>query len=79
LAGEKYVDGVIIKKHVFEKLPMEAKIDAIFDAVEHMNGEIEGMKAQLIKRRRIDTAVAAIGGVIGGMLAMVGKWTIFKS
>ena len=77
MAG-KEMDGVNINKSIFEKLPAGAKLDAIFNCLERMNDEIEGIKIQLAKRRKIDTAISAIGGVIGGMLAMMGKWTIFK-
>lgn len=34
---------------------------------------------QLKKRKRFDTAVSGVGGIIGGILAMTGKWVFFRN
>jgi hypothetical protein len=77
LGGSK-VNGLNISKDIFEQLPQEAKLDAIFDCVEHANKKISSIESQLAKKRKTDAAISAFTGVIGGMLAMIGKWTIFK-
>ena len=79
MAGEnEKVNGLKINKDIFEQLPADAKLDAIFDCVEYSNKKITSLEAQLAGRRKFDTGVAAVSGVIGGMIAMIGKWTFFK-
>lgn len=76
--GNSRVNGLNINKDIFEQLPTDAKLDAIYDCVEHANKKISSLEIQVANRRKFDTGIAAISGLFGGMLAMIGKWTIFK-
>lgn len=71
------MNGISITKEVFEGLPSEAKLNAIFDCLEETGKRLTAIDTQLAKKRRVDTIAAGIGGFIGGIITVVGQGLFF--
>jgi hypothetical protein len=66
------VDGIMnIDKKDFCDLDIDKKLSVIFD-------NLEDMKKGLKTRKKVDLALTNVAGIIGGILAVFGKWVIFK-
>lgn len=69
--GNDSMNGLSISKDNFEKLPVEAKLDVIFDCLEEISGKLK-------RSRKIDTAVSGVTGFLGGALTIISNWFFFK-
>lgn len=63
------LDGM--SKETFSKLPVDSKLDTLFDCMVSVNNSIN-------KSNKYDKLVATLGGVVGGVLAVVGKGVFWK-
>ena len=68
-------NGIPISKQQFQHLDtIESKLDALFEVSEATLLDIKSLK----KRKKLDTAIAACMGFVGGFSAMAGRWVIGK-
>lgn len=58
---------VPLSKEEFDKLPDPNKLGVIFDCLTFNTKLIQDLQ----KRKRIDTSITGLGGVIGGFVAVV--------
>jgi hypothetical protein len=68
-----------ISRDTFDGMDVDSKLGVLFDyALEShscacdMRDKMEALENRFEKRKRVDTAVAGAGGVIGGVLSFLG-------
>ncbi len=74
----KHLNGLNIDENDFAGLPLEKQMNILYKNSEETKAEVKSIKVQLAKKRKVDAAISGIGGILGGMITMVGKWTIFR-
>ena len=75
-----------IAKEDFEQIKnTDVKLNIIFgyvknthDALQDQKVVCDGRFVKLEKRKNKDSAIAGGGGLFGGILAIIGKWYLFK-
>jgi len=63
-----------LQRETFKEAPVEVKLDLLFDLGMATLEKVE----RLEKRKRLDTTASTMGGVVGGIIAMIGKWAFWK-
>jgi len=63
-----------ITKSTFKGMDTDSKLAVLFDYAQDTHHAIQKFES----RKRVDKALAITGGIIGGFLAMAGKWVIGK-
>lgn len=64
-----------ISRKTWEKLKNDKdRQNILFDLILDTNERVKKLET----RKKFDTAVSGTGGLIGGILAMIGKWFFFK-
>ena len=68
-----------ISRETYEQMDQDSKLNVLFDyALEShkcacdVQGRIEKLEKKVDRRKRFDTSVSAVTGVIGGFLAVIG-------
>ena len=63
-----------LQRETFKEAPVEVKLDLLFDLGMATLEKVE----RLEKRKKLDTTASTMGGVVGGIIAMIGKWAFWK-
>jgi hypothetical protein len=76
-------DGLQVSKDTFQACSTDNKLLILFDYIDDMHGAVCGQQdkcetrfRKLENRKFFDKGVAAISGVLGGALALIGKWVL---
>lgn len=67
-------NGLRIKKEEFKKIPSPERDWIIYDNIASQDKRIE----KLEKGRKVDKTVSALGGFVGGIVAVIGKALFLK-
>ena len=59
----------IMERETFEKLPVENKLDVLYDVMIKTHERVEKLETKKI----YNTCIAAVSGVVGGFLAVIGR------
>jgi len=65
------MDG--ITKESYEKMPVQNKLDVLYDGQVELKAESGEIKKMLIGQRLKIAAYSSMGGVVGGFLAVLAK------
>jgi len=63
-----------LQREIFKEAPVEVKLDLLYDLGMATLEKVE----RLEKRKKFDTTASTMGGVVGGIIAMIGKWAFWK-
>ena len=63
-----------LQRETFKEAPVEVKLDLLYDLGMATLEKVE----RLEKRKKLDTTASTMGGVVGGIIAMIGKWAFWK-
>jgi len=64
----------VITKNTFDHMDTDSKLSVLFD----LSQETHRQLCDLTARKRVDKALSVTGGIIGGFVAMAGKWVLWK-
>lgn len=67
-----------IDEQTFREMPGDKQNWIMFQTFNEYRVTTDGRIKKLEKRKHVDTGVAATTGVLGGALALIGKWFFFK-
>jgi len=67
-------NGVVITKDTFDGMDIDSKLNVLFDLSQDTHKQICALNA----RKRWDKALSIIGGVFGGFIAVVAKWSFWR-
>lgn len=73
---EAFMNG--ITRETFEQMDTDSKLNVLFDYIVSGRVKMEELNEKLDKKKRVDTTIAGISGMIGGIIAHLGQLTIFK-
>lgn len=59
-----------IKKDTFKEMNIDSKLNVLFDCSCELNEKLDGQKIR-------NSLFAFAGGVLGGMIAVIGKWFFY--
>lgn len=68
--------GIEIKKDSFLLMDTKAKEAVMFDYLDYMKKKLDKLEQVGMEERKKQYAIAGIAGVIGGFLAMAGKFFV---
>jgi len=68
------MNGLAITKDTFEGMDADSKLSVLFDISQDTHRQITVLNS----RKRVDKALSITGGIIGGFVAMAGKWALWK-
>ena len=63
-----------ITDDTFDAMDTDSKLNVLFDLARSSHKEL----CALSKRKRVDKALSITGGIIGGFIAIIGKWVLWK-
>lgn len=70
-----------VGKDTFRQMDSDSKLNVLFDYVHdlHEGKCLQDEKIEKLEnRKRFDTTTSAVSGFIGGIVAVIGKWVLFK-
>ena len=62
-----------VTKETYEKLPVENKLDVLYDYITNVHSKAVVIEEKLDKRKGFDVTVSGFMGLVGGIVAVVGK------
>jgi hypothetical protein len=65
-------NGIQISKETFETFDVEGKLNTLFDLILGIDRRLE----RLEKRSLFNKSLAFVGGLVGGFVAIFGKWMV---
>ena len=63
-----------IEKETFEGMDTNSKLGVLFDYTQQIYCKLEKLEG----RKKTDKALSLFGGIMGGVLAVFGKWMFWK-
>ena len=67
-----------ISKETFKGFDTDSKLNTLFDYTIDTRIDVSEIRVQITKRKKIDTTVAGMMGLVGGAAVMFGKWVMGK-
>ena len=63
-----------ITKETFQKMAADSKLDVLFDLTSDICTDVKGLK----NRKFFHNGLSLVGGILGGIVAVVGKTIFWK-
>jgi len=77
------MSGTEISKESFIRMPVENKLDVLFDVIQNIHqcacensDQIIALEKKVDKKRKFDTAVSAAAGTLAACLAFFVQWIV---
>ena len=65
---------IAIEKKTFEGMDTDSKLNVLFDYTQDIYCKVGNLE----NRKKTDKALSLFGGIMGGVLAVFGKWMFWK-
>ena len=69
---------MLMEKHSYEKLPVENKLDILFDYVSNINQSLGQLQKANQRQRIKESAQAVLGGVAGAVMVVTAKLMLWS-
>ena len=69
---------MLMGKHSYEKLPVENKLDILFDYVSSINQSLAQLQKANQRQRIKESAQAVLGGVAGAVMVVIAKLMLWS-